>query len=317
MRNNFQRNLTSRQEQVNGIHTHRRNASIFIAALITMLFGLAEDTAFSIELKIRAIAPVPRDSIEIKQHNQLPQSRIATGNRNISSAWFAGATDRYRHGVLGDHWEASRLDIETIDGKRLQVNLPHTRVFEDLEPRLADVNGDNNDEIIVVESDTKLGASLAVYGIEGDQLVRIAATPFLGQPNRWLNPLGVGDFDGDGQADIALVATPHIGGVLRLYRFKDVNLSLFAEFPGVSTHRLGSTEMGLGRVIDAFPRDQLLVPNQTRQEIMLLEWTPSGWQEITHVELSGYLGSSLVPLKSDRWVFRSESGQFFEIHLEQ
>ncbi len=40
------------------------------------------------------------------------------------------------------------------------------------------------------------------------------------------------------------------------------NLSLFAEYPGISTHRMGSTELGLGRVASVKPRDQLLVPDQ-------------------------------------------------------
>jgi VCBS repeat protein len=212
--------------------------------------------------------------------------------------------------------EASRLVVETFDRERLHVDLPITRVFEDLEPRLADINGDNTDDIIVVESDTKLGASLAVYGIASGRLVRIAATPFLGKPQRWLNPVGVGDFDGDGRVDIALVATPHIGGVLRLYRLQGAILSLFAEYPGVSTHRMGSTELGLGRVISAVPRDRLLVPNQARRAIMLLEWTHNGWQEITRAELPGYLGSSLIPVKADRWRFQLENGEYYEIQLD-
>ena len=75
--------------------------------------------------------------------------------------------------------------METIEGKRLHIDLPPARVFEDLEPRFADLNGDNRDELIVVESDIKSGASLAVYGIASGRLVRMVATPFLGQPNRW------------------------------------------------------------------------------------------------------------------------------------
>ena len=120
--------------------------------------------------------------------------------------------------MFGDELEASRLVVETAEGEQVEVVLPVNRVFEDVEPRLADVNGDNSDEIIVVESDVQLGASLAVYGIVEGRLEQIAATPFIGKPHRWLNPVGVGDFDGDGHADIALVATPHIGGILRLYR---------------------------------------------------------------------------------------------------
>ena len=106
----------------------------------------------------------------------MPHSRVARGERDIAAAWFAGATDRYAHGVLGDAIEAARLMVETRAGRRLQFELPAHRVFEDLEPRLADLDGDGRDEIIVVESDINLGASLAVYALAGDRLVKRAAT---------------------------------------------------------------------------------------------------------------------------------------------
>jgi len=252
-----------------------------------------------------------------KRPDQLPQSRVAHGYRNITATWLAGLTDRYRHGVLGDELEAARLVAETRVGKRLQVDLPLTRVFEDLEPRLADLDGDGRDEIIVVESDTALGASLSVYGIVDHRIVRVAATPFLGQPNRWLNPLGVGDFDGDGRPDIALVATPHIGGILRLYRFSRPELSLFAEYKGVSTHRIGSTELGLGRVVPATPRNQLLVPDQSRRILMLMEWTPIRWQVVARAALPGQLATSLISSDDARWRFRLEDGRNFEIQLHR
>jgi hypothetical protein len=266
---------------------------------------------------LREAGSSPQERPAAKRPGQLPQSRVAHGYRNITAAWLAAPTDRYRHGVLGDELEAARLVVETRAGKRLQVDLPPTRVFEDLEPRLADVDGDSRDEIIVVESDTASGASLAVYGIVDDRLVRIAATPFLGRPNRWLNPLGVGDFDGDGSPDITLVATPHIGGILRLYRFSRPALSLFAAYPGVSTHRIGSTELGLGRVVPATPRDQLLLPDQARRVLMLLEWSPNEWRVIARAALPGPLASSLMPSGDGRWRFRLADGRRFEIQLNR
>lgn len=316
MNRHYYKRLESKPEAIQFRAACSHRVCIFLSALLLSHYYLSASPVIAIELKIHAAGPPSIDMSAPSRPDQLPQSRVARGNRNIIAAWYAGPTDRYRHGVLGDKLEASRLVVETAEGKRLQIDLPSMRVFEDLEPRLADLNGDNRDELIVVESDLDSGASLAVYGIVTGRLLRMAATPFLGQPNRWLNPLGVGDFDGDGRPDIALVATPHIGGILRLYRFEDGTLTFFAEFPGVSTHRIGSTELGLGRVIPAVPRDRLLLPNQARRVLMILEWSPGGWSEMTRAELPGTLASSLIPMGDGRWRFRLENGKSYEIQME-
>ena len=284
---------------------------------VCLLLAMGTETSAAELLIYPASKSVSSGGYNATKPGQIPLSRVARGKRDITSAWLAGATDRYPHGVLGDELEGSRLVVETPAGNRLQVDLPRTRVFEDLEPRLVDLDKDGRDEIIVVESDTGLGASLAVYGIISKRLVRKAATPFLGRPNRWLNPLGVGDFNGDGQLDIALVATPHIGGNLRLYQFKQPHLSLFAEYSAVSTHRIGSTELGLGQVIRTSPRDQFLVPDQSRRSLMVLEWRRNGWLKIAEVKLPGYLGSSLRPLGDNRWHFTLENRKAYEIQLSR
>ena len=298
--------------------THSRRLLMYQLALaFSLFFAWCTGIGHTAELTVRRVESSPPEVSTIKWPDQLPQSRAAHGRLNIKVAWLAGPTSRYRHGVLGDELEASRLVVETRAGKRLQVDLAPRLVFEDLEPRLVDIDGNSRDEIIVVESDKFLGASLAVYGIIDGRLERIAATAFLGQPYRWLNPLGVGDFDGDGELDIALVATPHIGGILRLYRFETSDLSLFAEYPGISTHRMGSTELGLGRVVSATPRDQLLVPDQTRRVLMLLEWSPDQWQVITRTDLPGQLAASLIPMGDGGWRFHLEDGRPFVIQVNR
>jgi len=286
------------------------------ALLFSLLFLLSATHVHSAELSVHNIKELPQKSKAIKRPDQLPQSRVAHAFHNISASWFARPTSRYRHGVLGDKLEATRLVVETSSGKILPIDLPLKRVFEDLEPRLIDIDGDGRDEIIVVESDIELGASLAVYNITDGQLVKVAATSFLGRPYRWLNPLGTGDFDGDGMLDVALVATPHIGGVLRLYRFNGTDLSLFAEFKGISTHKIGSAELGLGRVVSASPRDLLLVPDQERKILMLLEWSSDGWEIVDQTELPGILESSLIPCGDNCWRFRVTGNKYFEIQLK-
>jgi len=217
--------------------------------------------------------------------------------------------------VLGDNLEASRLMVETRTGQSLRFDLPPHRVFEDLEARLVDLDGDGRDEILVVESDAGLGAALAVYGVVDGRLALRAISPFIGHAYRWLNPVGAGDFDGDGRPDVALVATPHIGGILRLYRFDPPALTQFAELAGVSTHRMGSTELGFGQVVPALPRARLLLPDQAHRVLRLLEWEPAGIREVARASLPARLDSSLISAGPNRWRFRLEDGRFLEVQL--
>ncbi|KAA2311481.1 VCBS repeat-containing protein, partial [Puniceibacterium sp. HSS470] len=91
----------------------------------------------------------------------------------IEAATYAEPTRRYDHGVLGDDVEWGAL-VLTLPGRQITLRLPETRVFEDTQPRLADLDGDGAPEVITVESDLALGARLSVYGPSG----LVAATPF-------------------------------------------------------------------------------------------------------------------------------------------
>ena len=241
--------ISARPELIRGslIHLRSKNQNIRIRACSVFIIFLIAHISWvdAAELVLRELDTGPVQIQEPGRADQIPHSRVAQGSKDIAGTWLAIATNRYPHGVLGDALEASRLSVESRQGTTLILDLPPNRVFEDLHPRLIDLDGDGRDEIIVVESDKELGASLAVYGIVEGRLAKRSATPFLGRSNRWLNPLGAGDFNGDGKLDIALVATPHIGGILRLYHFTEPKLSKFAEYRGVSTHSLGNTELGL------------------------------------------------------------------------
>lgn len=120
------------------------------------------------------------------------------------------------------------------------------------------------------------------------------------------------DLDGDGRPDIALVATPHIGGVLRLYRFAEPRLALLAEHRGVSTHNIGSIELELGAVVRRAGRDRLLVPDQTHRSMRLLEWNGGSVVEVGAVALPGPLDGGLVATGANRWRL-SAAGKAFEL----
>ncbi|MEL6838551.1 MAG: VCBS repeat-containing protein [Pseudomonadota bacterium] len=152
----------------------------------------------------------------------------------ILSADYAGPTDRYAHGVLGDAIEWSVLQI-TTDRDTYAITLPIDRVFEDLAPRLADLDNDGTPEIIVVEAQAETGAQLAIY----DETGKIAATPHIGTRNRWLAPIGAADLDGDGLIEIAYIDRPHLAKTLRVWRFQDGDLTEIAAGSGLTNHRIG------------------------------------------------------------------------------
>lgn len=159
----------------------------------------------------------------------------------VLSAEYADPTDRYAHGVLGDAIEWGSLRITTDSGPRVFA-LPPARVFEDIAPRLVDLDADGSPEVIVVETLATAGAQLAIYDASG----KIAATPHIGQTNRWLAPIGAADLDGDGMIEIAYIDRPHLAKTLRVWRYADGALVPVADLAGLTNHRIGEADIGGG-----------------------------------------------------------------------
>ena len=202
----------------------------------------------------------------------LPDGQPALGQRDIAQAWLVGPTTRYGHGVLGDAVEAGGLRAVMADGRVLDHRLGPDSVFEDLQPRLADLDGDGRDEILVVRAYLSAGAALAVFSIRDGRLVLRAETAPIGIPNRWLNPVGVGDVDGDGEVEAAYVETPHIGGILRVVALRGDRLVEEATVHGVSNHAIGSRALGLSAVLDldGDGSDDILLPTAARRGVRFI-----------------------------------------------
>ena len=92
--------------------------------------------------------------------------RVARGAGTIAEAWLADSTTRYRHFVLGSRYEAASLMVRLRDGKLLRLTLPEDSVFEDRQPRLADLDGDGVDEIVLVRSYLRRGARPSEAGFK-------------------------------------------------------------------------------------------------------------------------------------------------------
>lgn len=185
----------------------------------------------------------------------------------IYKADYEAPTNRYPHGALGDDTEYGALRLYTETDAEIVFTLPEHLVFEDDAPRIADVTGDSNPEVIVVESEAARGARLAVYGEQG----RIAATDFIGTRFRWLAPVGFGDLDGDGRIELAYVDRPHLAKTLRLVRVKGSKLVEIASWRGVSNHRFGEDFIS-GGLRHCSGVKELIVADSTWRQIVAVRF---------------------------------------------
>jgi FG-GAP-like repeat len=225
---------------------------------------------------------------------RLPGSKVMQGAKELAWAWLASPTTRYPHASMGSPIHAGSLHLLTREGREYSVTLPKQRVFEDIEPRWVDMDGDGLEEIILIEADSERGAALVSYGLRASghgkmQLQELARSSFLGLPFRWLSPVGFADFDGDGKLDIASVTTPHIGGVLTLYRYAPPRIEPFAKAMDVSNHQMGDPNLQMHAVL-SLPgtRPTVIVPDMTRRALHALRWETVGgksqWKELADVK---------------------------------
>jgi hypothetical protein len=199
-----------------------------------------------------------------------------TGQGTLS-AWLDQPTTRYGHAVLGDGIEAGGLSIKYADGIEQTLTLPASRVFEDRFVRFTDDLHEGRPVLMTVTSYLDAGAALTLVdpgapGGPGPSVLAEAAA--IGIANRWLNPVGAADVDGDGRIEFLAVVTPHIGGALTAYEHLGDRLVVKYSLDGFSNHAYGSRELGLSAVADLdAPGDgiaEVIVPDARRNTMTVV-----------------------------------------------
>lgn len=241
----------------------------------------------------------------------IPQSRLQSAGP--LTAFLSDPTRDYDHGVLGDGIEAGSVTIaerqrvqpgpdpKPVPVQTTKVPAGPDAVFEDLEPRLVELERNAPPHILVVKSYRDRGSALAVIGKRDGAWAVLAETPPLGAPQRWLNPAAAADFDGDGRIEIALVKTPHIEGVLQVWAWDGAKLALKHEAPGYSNHAQGATALDLAAAfdLDGDGVPELAIPTLDRKSLAVLS-LKGGIKELWRIPLPAPARTGLAALGSGR-----------------
>jgi hypothetical protein len=191
-------------------------------------------------------------------------------------AYFGGPTAVYGHAIMGRVPEATILAFgvsadpdkteqfcEAVTGYVVDVGSGH--VFEDIAPRLVDLDGDDLPEVIAVRSSFTQGAQLAVFGLRDGAFQQVGGTPYIGTRYRWLAPAAWEDLDGDGHVEIAYVDRPHLAKTLRVWRWRNGALEQVTSLRGVTNHAIGEeTIQGYTRNCDRGPEMVLQSADRSR-----------------------------------------------------
>jgi len=212
-------------------------------------------------------------------------------------------TDRYNHGVVGDEFEASQLDVVSLGVQEViwSVGFPQL-VIEGVSPLWADLDGDGVQEVVVTLSDDVSGARLAVLGPDGV----VAESEPIGLGGRWRHQIAVAPFGPNGEVELVDIRTPHITGVAEFFTLAGDQLEMAASFSGVTTHSIGSRNLDQGLAAD-FNGDgqvELVASNAARDVLVGVQRTGDGAEVVYEVALPARIASNFAGVTDgDRFSF--------------
>jgi hypothetical protein len=226
----------------------------------------------------------------------LPDARLVSDDTGLVAVLGGATQERYRHGVLGDAIEATQLVLLTAEPalrivRFIELSAPD--VVEGIAPIWADLDEDGTRELVVTVSNSTSGGRIVVYGTDGQ---RMAEGPGFEHGGRWRHAIAVAPFATNGMPELAVVRTPHIGGVVEFYRLVDRELRLTASLPGYTSHVLGSRnlDMAIAGDFDGDGQPELLLPVQDRTMLAGIRRTATGAAQAWTADVGGVVATNLA-----------------------
>jgi len=124
----------------------------------------------------------------------------------------------------------------------------------------------------------------------------LASGPPIGQGYRWRYQLMVAEFGLAGELELAVVRTPHIGGVVEFYRLNGDTLEIVAQISGFSTHTIGSRnlENALAGDFNGDGQIELVLPDQSHTNLIALQRSANGVAPVWNVPMGAVHTSNLA-----------------------
>lgn len=277
-----------------------RSARPPLAGALVVVWGREAGAVLQLdgaELRVRPFAKGIGDLGPLERgRGAVPGARV--GVSDGLTAAFEDPVRDYPHEALGSPVHPRALSVaqrragppgsdpKPVPTERARIEAGPGAVFEDLEPRLVDLDGDGTPEILVVRSYRDRGSALAVVARRGETWRIVAETPPDGEAFRWLNVAAAGDFGPDLPRAIAIVRRPHLDGLLQVWRFEDDRLVLAAERPGYANHAFGSTALGLAAlVLGEDGSRRIAVPTLDRKSLAFLSVSARAVTETNRIAL--------------------------------
>ena len=112
------------------------------------------------------------DSVLLKlstNYIQMPEQDVAISRNGLVYAQYSNPTNKYTHTILGDSLEATQL-VVWKNNVFYKLDLDSNYVFEDIRPRLFDVDNDGELEFIAIRTHLDSGAGIVIYKMVSPRL---------------------------------------------------------------------------------------------------------------------------------------------------